>query len=49
MKDINYNNCMRRKCEQCKYYNRCFKYRKEGGNNNVSKSNRQIPKNEFKR
>ena len=26
MKDIDYNNCMRRKCEQCKYYDYCFRY-----------------------
>nr|DAM91448.1 MAG TPA: hypothetical protein [Caudoviricetes sp.] len=26
MKDkINWKECMKRKCEQCKYYNRCFK------------------------
>nr|DAT49463.1 MAG TPA: hypothetical protein [Bacteriophage sp.] len=27
MKDINYANCMKRKCEQCKYYDYCFRYR----------------------
>lgn len=21
---INYNNCMKRKCQECKYYNYCF-------------------------
>lgn len=29
MKDINYANCMKRKCEQCKYYDYCFRYRPE--------------------
>lgn len=27
MKDINYANCMKRKCEQCRYYDYCFRYR----------------------
>lgn len=27
---INYTECMKRKCEQCKRYNKCFK-EKEGG------------------
>ena len=27
MKDINYANCMKRRCEQCKYYDYCFRYR----------------------
>lgn len=26
---INYANCMKRKCEQCKYYDYCFRYRPE--------------------
>lgn len=25
---INYGNCMKRKCKECKYYNRCFKNKK---------------------
>ncbi len=25
---INYNNCIKRKCEQCKFYERCFRYYK---------------------
>nr|DAW02281.1 MAG TPA: endonuclease III [Caudoviricetes sp.] len=25
---INYANCMQRKCEQCKYYDYCFRYRR---------------------
>lgn len=29
MKDkINWKECMKRKCEQCKYYNKCFKEQK---------------------
>ena len=27
MKDINYANCMQRRCEQCRYYDYCFRYR----------------------
>ena len=27
MKDINYANCMQRRCEQCRYYEYCFRYR----------------------
>lgn len=27
MKDINYTNCMQRRCEQCRYYDYCFRYR----------------------
>ncbi len=27
MKDINYANCMKRKCEQCRYYDYCFRYK----------------------
>lgn len=42
MKDrINYKNCMIKKCEQCKFYIKCFK-EKKGRDFNVSKSNRQI-------
>lgn len=26
---INYDNCMKRKCQECKYYNYCFEYRKK--------------------
>lgn len=25
---INYAECMKRKCSECKYYDKCFKYRK---------------------
>lgn len=24
---INYANCMKRKCEQCRYYDNCFRYK----------------------
>lgn len=30
----NYNNCMKRKCHQCKFYDKCFK-KKE--NKNIKK------------
>jgi hypothetical protein len=42
MKEINYANCMIRKCEQCRYYEYCFKYKvkKKGGNYHASKGNR---------
>ena len=29
---INYAECMKRKCQQCKFYDRCFRYRKEAKN-----------------
>lgn len=32
MKDINYANCMKRKCEQCKNYDYCFRYRPKSNN-----------------
>lgn len=32
----------------CKYYDYCFGYKRERGNGYVSKSNRQVRKNEFK-
>ena len=48
MKDINYANCMKRKCEQCRYYDYCFRYKpgrkgeKENEKNKVyNSSNRQ--------
>lgn len=34
MKDINYANCMKRRCEQCKNYDYCFRYRPGGKKNN---------------
>ena len=36
MKDINYANCMQRKCEQCRYYEYCFRYKlkRKGGKKN---------------
>lgn len=44
---INYANCMKRKCEMCKHYDECFRYK--GGNENESKSNKQIQKIKFNR
>ena len=32
---INYANCMKRKCQECKNYNSCFGYK--GGKNNGKK------------
>ena len=34
MKDINYANCMQRRCEQCRYYDYCFRYRPKKENKN---------------
>lgn len=34
MKDINYANCMKYKCEQCRYYDYCFRYRPKEENEN---------------
>lgn len=31
---INYANCMKRKCEQCKNYDYCFRYRPKKENEN---------------
>ena len=40
MKDnINYFNCMKRKCEQCKNYINCFKYKKEKKQKGEKKKN----------
>ena len=27
---INYTECMKRKCSVCKYYDKCFEYKKRG-------------------
>lgn len=32
MKDINYANCMKRRCEQCRYYDYCFRYKPKSNN-----------------
>ena len=33
---INYAECMKRKCSECKYYDECFEYKeKKGGIKNV--------------
>ena len=38
MKDkINYANCMKRKCEMCKYYDECFRYKIEKVKQNTKK------------
>lgn len=29
---INYANCMKRRCEQCRYYDYCFRYRPKSNN-----------------
>lgn len=29
---INYANCMKRKCEQCRYYDYCFRYKPKSNN-----------------
>lgn len=35
--NINYFNCMRRKCEQCKNYINCFKYKQSLKKKNKNK------------
>lgn len=35
---INYANCMQRKCEQCRYYDYCFRYKPKKENESVFKS-----------
>jgi hypothetical protein len=35
---INYANCMQIKCEQCRYYDYCFRYKPKKENENVFKS-----------
>ena len=32
---INYANCMKRKCEQCKHYDYCFRYRLRKGEQKI--------------
>lgn len=37
---INYDNCIKRKCSECKYYNKCFGYKKrptKSQSNKISK------------
>ena len=38
---INYSNCMKRKCEMCKYYDECFKYRGDKNDGRYSNINRR--------
>jgi hypothetical protein len=35
---INYANCMQIKCEQCRYYDYCFRYKPKKENESVFKS-----------
>lgn len=35
---INYANCMQRRCDECKHYDYCFRYRPEKENENVFES-----------
>ena len=45
MKDINYANCMQRRCEQCRYYEYCFRYRGDrSGKYNNRRTNRKNKK-----
>lgn len=39
--NINYFNCMRRKCEQCKNYINCFKYKQSLKNKNKNKNKKR--------
>lgn len=42
---INYANCMKRKCEQCRYYDYCFRYRGDrSGRYNNGRTNRKYKK-----
>ena len=38
--NINYFNCMKRKCEQCKNYINCFKYKKTNNKKEKRKNDR---------
>ncbi len=40
MKDINYANCMKRKCQDCKHFNYCFGYKPKKGKKNGKYFNR---------
>ncbi len=51
---INYDNCMKRKCQKCKFYDECFKKKENKNIKNkeelyVSTSNKQIQRIKFKR
>lgn len=40
---INFDNCMKRKCQSCKYYDYCFGYKFRKGKDNVRrKSNKRF-------
>lgn len=40
MKDINYANCMQRRCEQCKNYDYCFRYKIKGKGEKKNEENK---------
>ena len=42
---INYANCMKRKCEQCKNYDYCFRYRPGRKKNNEIQNKQQRMEN----
>lgn len=42
---INYANCMKRKCEQCKNYDYCFRYRPKKENENEIQNKQQRMEN----
>ena len=41
----NYANCMKRKCEQCKNYDYCFRYRPKKENENEIQNKQQRMEN----
>lgn len=45
---INYENCMKYKCERCKYYNYCFKHKTKKENKDVFKSKiKEVEKSQY--
>lgn len=42
---INYANYMKRKCEQCRYYDYCFRYRPKKENKNEIQNKQQRMEN----
>lgn len=41
--NINYNNCMKRKCEQCNKYIKCFEYKKKKEGEKMANEQNLIP------
>lgn len=39
---INYKECMKKKCKQCKYYKSCFKKEKKGDINDKERKKNEI-------